>query len=127
MKAGDQIYLNGANFKVDRKVSIELLNKSKFLLDNHMLKAEDANSPLKQLYFSIQIMLVNATDPDEAKLLYGDLLRGLLEHNTNPQVHKLIQQVDYLINQGKEFNALQLLRSNFENESDFVGTCRRMS
>jgi flagellar protein FlbT len=121
MKAGDQIYLNGANFKVDRKVSIELLNRSKFLLDNHMLKAEEANSPLKQLYFSIQIMLVNATEPEEAKMLYNDLMRSFLQNSDDPRIHQLIKQVDLFVNQGKEFSALQALRSSFELEPDFAG------
>ena len=50
LRANERIFINGAVFKVDRKVSIELLNDTTFLLENHILQKEDATTPLKQLY-----------------------------------------------------------------------------
>ena len=40
LKPNEKIYINGAVLKVDRKVSIELLNDVQFLLENHVLQAE---------------------------------------------------------------------------------------
>jgi flagellar protein FlaF len=39
--------------RADRKVSIEILNDATFLLEAHVMKVEDASTPLRQLYFII--------------------------------------------------------------------------
>ena len=51
LKAGERIYINGAVVRVDRKVSIELMNDVVFLLEAHVLQAEETTTPLRQLYF----------------------------------------------------------------------------
>ena len=38
LKPNEKIYINGAVLRVDRKVSIELLNDVQFLLENHVLQ-----------------------------------------------------------------------------------------
>ena len=47
LKPNEKIYINGAVVKVDRKVSIEFLNDVQFLLENHVLQAEQASTPLR--------------------------------------------------------------------------------
>ncbi len=67
LKANEKIYVNGAVLKADRKVTLEFLNDVHFLLENHVLQAEEANTPLKQLYFILQIMLINPEGADQAR------------------------------------------------------------
>ena len=57
LRADEKIYINGAVLRVDRKVSIELLNDVTFLLESHVMQANDATTPLRQIYF---------VDPDHA-------------------------------------------------------------
>lgn len=45
LRAGERIYMNGAVLRVDRKVSLELLNDASFLLEAHVLQAEAATTP----------------------------------------------------------------------------------
>ena len=61
LRAGEKIYINGAVLCADRKVSLELLNDATFLLEAHVMKVESATTPLRQLYFIVQIMLMNPT------------------------------------------------------------------
>jgi flagellar biosynthesis repressor protein FlbT len=58
LRAGEKIYINGAVLCVDRKVSVELLNDVTFLLQSHVIQASDANTPLRQIYFAMQLMLM---------------------------------------------------------------------
>ena len=37
LRPGEKLYINGAVIRVDRKVSIELLNDVTFLLENHVM------------------------------------------------------------------------------------------
>src|SRR5450631_2398734 len=85
LRAGEKIYINGAVLRVDRKVSIELLNDATFLLEAHVMKVEDAATPLRQLYFIIQIMLMNPTDSLAAREMFGKSIRmtiGVSENAT---------------------------------------------
>ena len=59
LKPNEKLYINGAVIRADRKVSLEFLNDVQFLLEAHVLQAEQATTPLKQLYFIVQIMLMN--------------------------------------------------------------------
>ena len=48
LKPNEKIYINGAVIRVDRKVTIELLNDVQFLLESHVMQAErgvDAAAP----------------------------------------------------------------------------------
>jgi flagellar protein FlbT len=63
LRAGERIYVNGAVLRVDRKVTLELLNDATFLLENQVMQPEQAITPLRQLYFVVQLMLI---EPDQA-------------------------------------------------------------
>ena len=70
LRANEKIYLNGAVVRADRKVSIELLNDVQFLLESHVLQADQASTPLRQLYFILQVILINPAGADG--LFYGN-------------------------------------------------------
>ncbi len=60
LKPNEKIYVNGAVIRTDRKVTLEFLNDVQFLLENHVLQPEDASTPLRQLYFIVQVMLMSS-------------------------------------------------------------------
>ena len=62
LRAGERIFVNGAVMRVDRKTSLELLNDVTFLLESHVMQAADAKTPIRQLYFLVQMMLIDPAD-----------------------------------------------------------------
>ena len=58
LRAGERVYINGAVVRADRKVSLELMNDATFLLEGHVLQPDEATTPLRQLYFAAQTMLI---------------------------------------------------------------------
>ena len=67
LRGGERIYVNGAVLRVDRKVTLELINDVAFLLENQVMQVADATTPLRQLYFVVQLMLMSPHDVEEAK------------------------------------------------------------
>ena len=59
LRAGERFFINGAVIRIDRKASIELLNEVTFLLENHVMQAEEATTLVRQIYFAVQIMLMD--------------------------------------------------------------------
>jgi flagellar protein FlbT len=47
--------------RIDRKATVELLNDVTFLLETHVMQAKDATTLTRQIYFAVQIMLMDPT------------------------------------------------------------------
>jgi flagellar biosynthesis repressor protein FlbT len=118
LRRGERIYINGAVFRVDRKVCIELLNDVTFLLENHVMQAVDATTPLKQLYFAVQLMLISPNDIDAALYLSRDLLATCTKTICDPVVAEGLASVARLVESKRYFEALKIIRGLFPLEKD---------
>jgi flagellar protein FlbT len=117
LRSGEKIYLNGAVIKVDRKVSIELMNDVTFLLEAHVMQPQDTNTPLRQLYFIVQTMLIDPASAERARLMFKQSIALMLEVYDNPQIVTGLKTVDSLVNQDRRFEALKTIRHLFPIEA----------
>jgi flagellar biosynthesis repressor protein FlbT len=120
LKAGDQMYLNGAVIRVDRKVRVEMLNDATFLLGAHVMQAEAATTPLRQLYYAVQSMLVNPDSAQPARLLALGMLANLERAVTNPDILTGLAMIGGDIRRGKPYPALKSLRALFSTEQSIL-------
>lgn len=120
LKANEKLYINGGVIRADRKVSLEFLNDVQFLLENHVLQADQASTPLKQLYFIVQIMLMNPGGADEARQLFRDSLPGLLRAFKDAHILATLKHVDALIGNDRAYEALRAIRSLFALEASIL-------
>lgn len=120
LKAGDRLFLNGAVIRADRKVRIEVLNDAVFLLGAHLLQPEEANTPLKQLYFAVQTMLVEPETAGAAKRLALDITAGLMRAFSNREVLSGLFDVENDLLRGKPYPALKRLRALFPIETQIL-------
>ncbi|MGO4707446.1 flagellar biosynthesis repressor FlbT [Microvirga sp. 2MCAF38] len=120
LRAGERIFINGAVLRVDRKVTIELLNDATFLLENHVLQVEHATTPLRQLYFVAQALLIDPGSTEKALSMFRELhvaTRGSFEHEN---ILSGLTSVSELVEAGRTFDALKILRSLFSTENDVL-------
>ena len=110
LKANEKIFINGAVLKVDRKVSFELLNDATFLLENHVMQKEDANTPFKQLYFVVQMMLMHPVNTEQPERVFKTMVKNLLDTLETPELIAGVKNVDIEVSTGKFFNALKQIR-----------------
>lgn len=120
LKANEKIYINGAVVKVDRKTSIEFLNDVQFLLENHVMLPENAATPLKQLYFVVQVMLMNPGDAAEARNMFRRSLPLFLACFRNEQILATLKHVDRLVAENHVYDALKLIRALFPLEASIL-------
>ena len=116
LRAGERLYLNGAVIRTDRKTTIELLNDATFLLETHVMQAADATTPLRQIYFVIQVMLM---DPGSAKTT-AQLARSLIDKSLgafgNEEIKGRLRGVHDLVNRGRYFEAMKTIRAMYALE-----------
>ena len=121
LKPNEKIYLNGAVVRVDRKVTIELMNDVQFLLESHVLQPENASTPLRQLYFIVQVMLMNPQGAADAREMFRRSLPLLLASFHNEQIRGTLKHVDQLVAEGHVFEALKAIRSLYPQERIAIG------
>lgn len=117
LKRGEKLYVNGAVLRVDRRTSLEFLNDVSFLLENHVMQAEDANTPARQLYFVTQTMLIDPANAGMTVELYKHLAYRMRQAMNHEEINKLLDGADRKVMEGRYFDALKQLRHCFAIES----------
>ncbi|WP_454916045.1 flagellar biosynthesis repressor FlbT [Xanthobacter sediminis] len=116
LKAGEKIYLNGAVFCADRKVTLELLNDAVFLLEGHVMQARDTTTPLRQLYFMVQSVLMDPRSAPGARRLAIGHLAALMKAYSNPDMLEQLNNINSLLADDRCFEVLRVLRQLFPLE-----------
>ena len=117
LRAGERVYVNGAVLRVDRKVSLELLNDASFLLETHVLQPEAATTPLRQLYFAAQTILIEPANAERARALFRTLQGGILAAVTDAAIREGVAAVGLLVEGGRLIEALKLIRGLYPVEA----------
>jgi flagellar protein FlbT len=110
LRAGERIFVNGGVLKVDRKVSIELMNDVIFLLEQHVMKPEETTTPLRQLYFMVQMMLMDPSLHMKARTLAKESVANLLKSISDGKIMQGLAEVGDLLDTDKPFEALKKVR-----------------
>jgi len=120
LKPNEKIYVNGAVIKVDRKVSLEFLNDVQFLLQQHVLQPEDARTPLRQLYFIVQIMLMSPDEAEKTRPVFKNTLANLLSTFKNERILSSLKHIDTLVCEGNVYEALKSIRALYPLEEEIL-------
>jgi flagellar protein FlbT len=120
LRAGEKFYINGAVLRVDRKVSIELLNDATFLLEAHVMHVEDVTTPLRQLYFIVQIMLMNPADTPAANQLFAETLETNRQNFSHEEVLAGLANVERMVAANRKFEALKTIRALLPIEAELL-------
>jgi flagellar biosynthesis repressor protein FlbT len=120
LRGGERIYVNGAVLRVDRKVILDLENDVTFLLEGQVMQAADATTALRQLYFIVQLMLMNPRDTKEAAALYRMHHAALVGACENQEMLEGLSAVDEMIGATRYFDALKRIRALFPVEQTIL-------
>ena len=120
LRAGERIYINGAVVRVDRKVTLELLNDVTFLLEAHVLQADETTTPLRQLYFVLQTILMDPTNAPAALTLFHQVYSSTLASFSNRRVVDGLKEVIALVERKRIFDALRTIRTLFDVEAELL-------
>lgn len=120
LKANEKIYINGAVIRADRKVSLELLNDVQFLLEGHVLQPDAATTPLRQLYFIIQVILMNPQGAPEAREMLRRSMPLLLATFSDEGIRAALKNIDRMVNEEHVFEALKALRALYPREASIL-------
>ena len=93
------------------------MNDATFLLESHVLQAEEATTPLRQLYFAAQTLLIEPAKAQAARALYDGIRDGLLAATGEPALREGLASADALGAAGRLFEALKMIRGLYPVEA----------
>jgi flagellar protein FlbT len=120
LRAGEKLYINGAVIKMERKVTIELLNDATFLLEAHVLQPGDASTPLRQLYFVLQTQLMERDGAALARQMFREMLVATCEVFGACAVTDGLRAAGASVEANRAFEALKIIRGLFPIEADLM-------
>ena len=116
LKPHERVYINGAVIKVDRKTSLEFLNDVQFLLESQVLQAADADTPLKRLYFTVQIQLMSPSDTTASNRMFKEQLEQLMMTFDDSTVRAELVNVEKMVSEDRFHEAMKTLKSLYPIE-----------
>ncbi len=116
LKAGERIYINGAVVRADRKVTLQLLNEVVFILESHVMQADETTTPLRQLYFVVQALLMDPKNADATRNLFRHMHASTMASFTNEAIRAELAAIAQLVDTDSTFDALKRLRALFPSE-----------
>lgn len=120
LKASERIFINGAVLRTDRKVALELLNDAHFLLEQHVIQADEADTPLKQLYYVVQLMVMAPRDSETVMPIFRASMAGLLAAFDNQRILAALKDIDVLVVEGSFYDALKAIRGLYPQELEIL-------
>jgi flagellar protein FlbT len=114
LKAGERIFINGAVLTVSQKVTLSLLNEARFLLESHVLQVTEATTPMRQLYFVVQSLLINPQEAGKVMGAFRKLHDASVQVAADEGVKDTLGKVGDLVEADRTFDALKLIRTLFE-------------
>ncbi|RYC30495.1 flagellar biosynthesis repressor FlbT [Lichenibacterium minor] len=124
LRANEKIFINGAVLKVDRKTSIELMNDAVFLLEAHVMLEGDATTPLRQLYFIVQLMLMEGRERPDNRAMFGRQSAAMADVYRDAAILDGIAKVVQLVGRSRHFEALKAIRALLPVEAALTGRPR---
>jgi flagellar protein FlbT len=121
LRAGERVFINGAVLRVDRKVAIECLNDVTFLLESHVMQADQATTPLRQLYFIVQTMAIDPASLGMSRELFEKSHKLLTAAFANAEVLDGLGRIAPMIESARYYEALKTLRALFPIEDAILG------
>ena len=111
LRANERFYINGAVLRVDRKVRFELLNDATFIIGAHVMQLEQATTPLRQLYFLIQGMLMEPAAAPSLRPAIDTFIHHFAADFCKPVHVRALNALPQLLSVGNVFEALKSVRT----------------
>jgi flagellar protein FlbT len=120
LKPGEKCVVSGAVVANGgaRRCELVFENKVTILREKEIMKPEDANTPCKNLYFTIQLMYIDPDNLDRYFTSYASRVIEILQ--AAPSMTELINLITKLIKDQKYYKALTQTKTLIELEKKLL-------
>ncbi|MFM2041590.1 MAG: flagellum biosynthesis repressor protein [Pseudomonadota bacterium] len=119
--AGECIVINGALIRAESKAEIVLMNRANFMVDRQIMRPEQANSPARRIYFSLQNAYL--ADPEERPRMrefFDTYTQQFFDATGSTTVRNAIAEMRERVAQNEFYTALQISRELIQYEDSVL-------
>ncbi|MEO8449488.1 MAG: flagellar biosynthesis repressor FlbT [Gemmatimonadota bacterium] len=119
VKPGERLILGGAvvrNGATRAELIIE--NDVPILRGKDVMRLEDAESPCRRIYFTIQLMYVDPANMDQHRELYLELVSDVV--HASPSTRATLSEISDLVVGGQYYQALKVARKLIAYEEELI-------
>lgn len=121
LRPGERIFINGAVLRSEGRASFEILNDVPYLVEHEILQAQQTTTPLRQLYYILQTMVLEPGGVEMTRGVFEDTMRMLPLAFSNPVVLAGLETIRAQVAGGSPFSALRTLRALIPIEDAILG------
>jgi len=117
LKPQERLIIGGAVVQnAGSRCDLLVENNVPILREKDILREQDADTPCKRIYFSIQLMYVDEKNLVEHHAMYWKFVRDVV--NAAPSTLVMVDEISDQILQGKYYQALKLTQKLIEYERE---------
>lgn len=118
LKPGERAILNGAVIEgtSEGRTEFIVLNRASIMRERHIMQEEEAVTPVKRLYFSLQMLYIEPPQRDFYQERFDRFYHDLEETFSLPILRFSLEQVGYLAKQEMYYEALKICRLMIDTE-----------
>lgn len=117
----ERLFLNGTVVSLDRRATLSLHARASFLRGRNVMQADEATTPLRGLYFTVQRMLLAPDDAASAALEAGSRSEALLAAVATPALVEGLVDAREALREGRPFAAMRGIKALFPIEDRMLG------
>jgi flagellar protein FlbT len=121
LRPGERIFINGAVLQSDGRSSFDILNDVPHLREHEIMHAQQTVTPLRQLYYILQTMVMEPDGFEAARSVYDDTMQFLPLAFENPTVLAGLRTIRSQVEARSPFAALRTLQTLIPIEDAILG------
>lgn len=118
LKPGERAVLNGVVIEgaSDGRTEFVILNRATIMRERHIIKEEDANTPVKRLYLALQMLYIEPAQRETYKPMFERYAKDLENTLTLPTLKFALEQIVHCTENEEFYEALKICRAMMETE-----------
>ena len=121
LKPGERFAINGAVIaNGDRRTSLVLQNKASILRERDIIQSEDVNTPLRRVYFPIQMMYLDEDNHDQYYEEFRTRMDEFMSAVSRPEIISLCININKDVANKSFYSALKTCQGMFEFEGELL-------
>ncbi|AHB47748.1 flagellar biosynthesis repressor FlbT [Hyphomicrobium nitrativorans NL23] len=121
LRPGERVFINGAVLAWDGRGSFDILNDVPYLLEHEILHAQQTVTPLRQLYYILQTMVLEPDGMETTREIFTQTMDALSGAFSNAEILAGLAAIRWQVAEGAVFPALKMLRTLVPIEDQILG------
>lgn len=129
LKPKERVIINGAVIEghPDNRTEIVVLNNASVMRQKHILQESDADTPVKRLYFALQMLYLDDDSRDSYEQSYKQFLKDLEDTFTLPTIKQSLVLIADAASRGKYYDAMKITRDLIKVEAELFKIANPMA